>query len=434
MGITYISEEKLFKLDTPKTTYCIGLIDQEGFLGHAYYGRRIHNVQGVSALMRLCENPMTPETNARDRLSFLDSFPTEYSAHGVGDYRESSVRVRSAGGHSAVLLTYDSHEIYQGKEALAGLPATFGGDGEVTTLAITCRDRALGLRAVLSYSVFEDTDAIARSVRFYNDSDQPIFLEKAMSACLDMDDRDYDMITLHGSWARERRMDRRRVSHGKHAVSSLRGEPGHQEHPFLALLEHTATQTRGDVYGFSFVYSGNFRMQAERSQFDSVRVTVGIEPEDFSWKLASGESFQTPEVILVYSGEGLGGMSRAYHDLYRKHLIRSPYRNKKRPILINNWEATYFDFDEEKLLDIRDPYIHTGVDFNASSAAMEGEVGATIRIGTLLAAGFGMAFPALKWFLRWRKRCKARPPKPERKTKKPKGHPPEEPPTEKPAA
>mgnify|MGYP001038038363 FL=1 len=175
MGITYISEEKLFKLDTPKTTYCIGLIDQEGFLGHAYYGRRIHNVQGVSALMRLCENPMTPETNARDRLSFLDSFPTEYSAHGVGDYRESSVRVRSAGGHSAVLLTYDSHEIYQGKEALAGLPATFGGDGEVTTLAITCRDRALGLRAVLSYSVFEDTDAIARSVRFYNDSDQPIF-------------------------------------------------------------------------------------------------------------------------------------------------------------------------------------------------------------------------------------------------------------------
>lgn len=352
MGITYISEEKLFKLDTPKTTYCIGLIDQEGFLGHAYYGRRIHNVQGVSALMRLCENPMTPETNARDRLSFLDSFPTEYSAHGVGDYRESSVRVRSAGGHSAVLLTYDSHEIYQGKEALAGLPATFGGDGEVTTLAITCRDRALGLRAVLSYSVFEDTDAIARSVRFYNDSDQPIFLEKAMSACLDMDDRDYDMITLHGSWARERRMDRRRVSHGKHAVSSLRGEPGHQEHPFLALLEHMATQTRGDVYGFSFVYSGNFRMQAERSQFDSVRVTVGIEPEDFSWKLASGESFQTPEVILVYSGEGLGGMSRAYHDLYRKHLIRSPYRNKKRPILINNWEATYFDFDEEKLLDI----------------------------------------------------------------------------------
>lgn len=122
-----------------------------------------------------------------------------------------------------MLLTYDSHEIYQGKEALAGLPATFGGDGEVTTLAITCRDRALGLRAVLSYSVFEDTDAIARSVRFYNDSDQPIFLEKAMSACLDMDDRDYDMITLHGSWARERRMDRRRVSHGKHAVSSLRG-------------------------------------------------------------------------------------------------------------------------------------------------------------------------------------------------------------------
>ncbi len=352
MGITYLEEERLFKLDTPNTTYCIGLIDGEGFLGHAYYGRRIHNIQGISALMRICENPLTPETNARDRLSFLDSFPTEYSGHGVGDYRESSIRVRSCAGHSAVLLTYVSHEIYRGKNKLEGLPATFGNEEEVTTLAITCRDAALGLRAVLTYSVFEDTDAIARSVCFYNDGDSPVCLEKAMSACLDMDNRDFDMLTLHGSWARERHMDRRRVSHGKHAVASLRGEPGHQEHPFMALLEHTATQTRGDVYGFSLVYSGNFRIQAELNQFDSVRVTAGIEPEDFSWKLASGESFQTPEVILVYSGEGLGGMSRAYHDLYRKHLIRSPYRNKKRPILINNWEATYFDFNEEKLLDI----------------------------------------------------------------------------------
>lgn len=352
MGIAYISEEKLFKLDTPGTTYCISIIDEEGFLGHAYYGRKIDNVRGISALMRIHENPMTPQTNARDRLSFLDCFPTEYSTHGVGDYRESSIRVRSAAGHSAVLLTYESHEIYRGKAGLAGLPATFGDESEVTTLAITCRDSVLGLRAVLLYSVFEDTDAIARSVRIYNDSDQPIFLEKAMSVCLDMDNRDFDMITLHGSWARERHMDRRRVSHGKHAVSSLRGEPGHQEHPFLAVLEHTATQTRGDVYGFSFVYSGNFRMQAEMNQFASVRVTVGIEPEDFSWKLAPGESFQTPEAVLVYSGEGLGGMSRTYHDLYRKHLIRSPYREKKRPILINNWEATYFDFDEKKLLDI----------------------------------------------------------------------------------
>lgn len=352
MGITFIPEERLFKLDTPNTTYCICIVDQEGFLGHAYYGRRLEAVQGISALTRIHENPMTPQVNARDRLSFLDSFPTEYSAHGVGDYRESSVRVRSAAGHSAVLLTYESHEIVQGKPALDGLPATFGSQEEVTTLAITCRDKALGLRAVLYYSVFEDVDAIARSMCFYNDSEQPLYLEKAMSACLDMDNRDYDMITLHGSWARERHMDRRRVSHGIQAVSSLRGEPGHQEHPFLALLEHSATQARGDVYGFSFVYSGNFRMQTQRNQFDSIRVTVGIEPEDFSWKLTSGESFQTPEAVLVYSSEGLGGMSRVFHDLFRAHLIRSPYRNRKRPILINNWEATYFDFDEKKLLDI----------------------------------------------------------------------------------
>ncbi len=352
MGIIFCEKEKLFKLDTPNTTYIIGLIAEEGFLGHAYYGSKIEDVQGASALMRIYEAPFTPDTNARDRLSFLDCFPTEYSAHGVGDYRESSIRVKTKSGHSAVLLTYVSHEIYKGKDKLEGLPATFGAEDEVTTLAITCEDKAIGLKAVLRYSVFENVDAIARSIEVINAGSDAIVLNKVMSSCLDMDNRDFDMITMHGSWARERHMERKTLGHGKHCVASLRGEGGHQEHQFIALLEKTATQTYGEVYGFHLVYSGNFRMMAEVNQFNSVRVIGGIEPEDFSWVLKSGESFQAPEMILVYSGAGLGGMSRAYHDLYRNHLIRSPYKNKKRPILINNWEATYFDFNEEKLLDI----------------------------------------------------------------------------------
>ncbi len=352
MGIIFCEKERLFKLDTPNTTYIIGLIAEEGFLGHAYYGSKIEDIQGASALMRIYEAPFTPDTNARDRLSFLDCFPTEYSAHGVGDYRESSIRVKTKSGHSAVLLTYVSHEIYKGKDKLEGLPATFGDKEAVTTLAITCEDKSIGLKAVLRYSVFEKVDAIARSVEVINAGSDAVVLNKVMSSCLDMDNRDFDMITMHGSWARERHMKRKQLGHGKHSVASLRGEGGHQEHQFIALLEKTATQTYGDVYGFHLIYSGNFRMLAEVNQFNSVRVVGGIEPEDFSWILNAGEAFQTPEMILVYSATGLGGMSRAYHDLYRNHLIRSPYKNKKRPILINNWEATYFDFNEEKLLDI----------------------------------------------------------------------------------
>ena len=352
MGIIFCEKERLFKLDTPNTTYIIGLIAEEGFLGHAYYGNKVEDIQGASALMRIYEAPFTPDTNARDRLSFLDCFPTEYSAHGVGDYRESSIRVKTKGGHSAVLLTYVSHEIYKGKDKLKGLPATFGNEDEVTTLAITCEDKVIGLKAILRYSVFEKVDAIARSVEVINAGNDKIILNKVMSSCLDMDNRDFDMITMHGSWARERHMERKSLGHGKHSVASVRGEGGHQDHQFMALLEKTATQTYGDVYGFHLVYSGNFRMMAEVNQFNSVRVIGGIEPEDFSWVLNAGESFQAPEMILVYSSAGLGGMSRAFHDLYRNHLIRSPYKDKKRPILINNWEATYFDFNEEKLLDI----------------------------------------------------------------------------------
>ena len=352
MGIIYLEQPRLFKLDTPNTTYLIAITCEEGFLGHVYYGKKLEDTLGAEEFLRTQEPPFTPETNNRDRVTFMDSFPWEYSSHGVGDYRESSVRVKDVNGCSAVLLTYVSHVIRDGKPALEGLPATFAGEGRAQTLEITCEDKSLGLRAVLTYSVFENTDAIARSVRFENIGEKTIRLEKAMSSCLDMDDRGFEALTLHGSWARERHMERKPIGHGKFSVSTLRGESSHQEQPFLALLTPGTDQNKGEVYGFHLVYSGNFLMQAEIHQFGSVRVVAGINPEDFSWKLEAGETFQTPEAILVYSGEGLGGMTRNFHALYRNHLIRSPYLHKKRPILINNWEATYFDFDEQKLLDI----------------------------------------------------------------------------------
>jgi alpha-galactosidase len=173
-----------------------------------------------------------------------------------------------------------------------------------------------------------------------------------MSMSVDMDQTDYRMLTLHGSWARERQMDFRSIGYGKQSVGSTRGESSHQEHPFVALVSEKATQESGEVYGFHFVYSGNFLAQVEKNQFDSLRVQVGIHPDNFCYQLKQGDTFTAPEVVMTYSANGLGQMSRNLHDLYREHLIRSPYRTKERPVLINNWEATYFEFDTEKLLSI----------------------------------------------------------------------------------
>ena len=351
MAIRYSEQTRSFQLDTKAASYVIGIVDAENFVGHAYFGKKLGE-DDVTYLLRCGENPFTPERNARDRLSFLDSFPMEYPCGGVGDFRESAIVVRSNGGHRGVQLTYDSHCIYKGKKPLEGLPATWGSEADCETLELTLTDNVLNLKAMLSYSIFEGIDAVCRSVRLTNCSDEPVFIERIMSASMDMDNREYDKILLHGSWARERRIDRTPVSYGVQGMSSLRGEEGHQTHPFMALLDKTATEDTGEVYGINLVYSGNFLTQCDRSQFDSVRLMTGINPEGFCWKLNPGESFQAPEAVLVYSCEGLGGMSRTFHDLYRQHLIRGEYRDKKRPILINNWEATYFNFNTEKLLDI----------------------------------------------------------------------------------
>lgn len=351
MNITYNEQSRVFKLDTAHTSYCIGIVDDDNFVGHIYYGRKLSD-DNLVYLMRTTENPFVPSQNNRDRTSFLDTFPMEYTGNDLGDYREGTLTVRTVGGHTAVSLSYISHRIYDGKAPLSGLPATFGKDTECKTLELTCEDKILHLQVILSYSVFADNDAIARSVKIVNNAQEPIYLTKVLTACIDMDNEDYEMITLHGSWARERAIQTRTVLKGKQSVSSVRGESSHQEHPFMAWKKSTTTEESGDIYAMNFVYSGNFLAQIEANQFGSMRAMMGIHPHNFCWKLEAGEIFQAPEVICVYSAEGIGGMTRCFHDLYRNHLIRGEYRNKKRPILINNWEATYFDFNTEKLLGI----------------------------------------------------------------------------------
>ncbi len=353
MGITFDAEKRIFKLDTPGTSYIMGVEDPFGYLLHYYYGKRLHGGD-VAYLSRTWEPPYTPERNNRDKLSFLDCAPFEYPTGGIGDFREHCLEIRTAGGHNAVEAGYRRHTIINGKPSLPGLPATFGSGDDCQTLLITLADDCLGLEIELQYTVFEKLDAITRSVKVTNlgTREDTIYLTKVLSACLDMDNRDFSMLSLHGAWARERRIQYRKIGHGRQGVFSERGESSHQEHPFIALTTPDISQTGGQVYGFHFVYSGNFLAQTGLDQFDQVRTVMGINPCHFCWKLGAGESFQTPEVVMVYSAEGLGQMTRTLHDLYRHHLIRSLWRDKKRPILINNWEATYFNFNTDKLLDI----------------------------------------------------------------------------------
>lgn len=351
MNITFNKEKRIFKLDTQNCSYIMQIVDSEGFIGHVYYGARI-NDEDISYRMRIAEPPFVPSVNARDRGSFLDTFPTEYSGNGVGDYRLSSIEIEDENGHSAIQPLYAGHRIFKGKKPIPGLPATFAGEDESMTLEIDAADKTAGVKLILSYSIFADSDAIVRSVRFENISDKTIKLNKIMSVCMDMDDEEYKLLTLHGSWARERHMEYRDIGHGVQGISSVRGESSHQANPFMALVQSRADQEHGQVYGFNFVYSGNFTAQVEKNQFDSLRLVMGINPKEFCFVIEPGETFNAPEVVMVYSDEGLGKMTRTYHDLYRTHLIRSKYVDKPRPVLINNWEATYFDFDSDKLLAI----------------------------------------------------------------------------------
>ncbi|MDE6357031.1 MAG: alpha-galactosidase, partial [Eubacteriales bacterium] len=306
----------------------------------------------IKYLLRPEEHQKTPSNNLREKTMFLDTFPMEYPEYGMGDYRESALCIRNINGHLASESLYSSYEIIKGKPTLQGLPSTFGNESNCETLCITCIDEVLKMEIKHFYTVFEGLDVIARHIEIKNFGEEKFYIEKVLSASIDMDDDNFEMLSLCGSWARERHIQRMPIGYGRQNVASFKGESSHQEHPFIALVKKDANEDYGDVYAMHFVYSGNFKAQVEKSQLDSIRMSMGIHSDHFSWKLRPNETFIAPEVILTYSDSGLGKMTRNLHDLYRNHLIRSKYKSTKRPILINNWEATYFDFNEEKLLDI----------------------------------------------------------------------------------
>lgn len=347
LSITYNEKEKVFHLKASDMSYIIQVCD-DGKIAHTYWGRKIKNInfQGKSIISTLNYNPKACDFN-------MDVLPQEYPSYGTGDFRSPAYHIQLENGTTISSLEYLSHNIYSGKSKLKNLPAVYvENDDEADTLEITLLDKVTGLNVILIYTVFKNYSVITRSTKFINKGNARLKLLKAMSACVDFDSSNYDMLQLSGAWAREKSIYRRELVPGIQAIDSARGFSSPQQNPFIALLSKNADETNGEVFGFNLVYSGNFLAEAYVDQFLKARVNIGINPFDFSWIIESKAEFQTPEVVMVYSKNGIGDMSRTYHRLYRNRLCRGNYRDKVRPILVNNWEATYFNFNEEKIKEI----------------------------------------------------------------------------------
>lgn len=365
MSINFNSETQAFKLDTCSSSYVIG-INRYGYLMHNYYGAPISDdaLEYLNYGSRHSSHFPRVEMEGGDIPFFSKSLHRmEYSCNGCGDFRGSALSILRENGTPDTDIKYVSHKIYAGKPSIEGQPATYATESEATTLEITCLDSVSGAEVTLFYTVFENLAAMTRHVIVKNTSDKVMNVQRVLSACVDFHDaRDMDFIHLYGSWSKERRFERVPMIHGAQSVSSKLGCSSHMHNPFIALCSHDATEDYGDVYGFNLVYTGNFLASADMDPDGGARVLIGINPEGFSWRLEPGEHFVAPEAVMVYSNEGLNGMSRTFHKLYRNNLCRGEWKNKRRPILVNNWEATYFDFDEEKLYDIAKTASELGIE------------------------------------------------------------------------
>ena len=362
MPIIYNEKTREFHLYNQEISYIIKILDNDQ-PGQLYYGKRLTHREDFSHLFEYAMRDMSPYAFEGNSTFSLENIKQEYPTFGCGDMRFPAYEIERENGSHVVEFVYKEHKIYNGKPKLEGLPATYvESDDEAQTLELVLEDTSINTRIVLLYTIYEAFPVIARSVRFECDSDEKITLLSAMSACVDLPDKDYEMIDLAGVWARERHVRRHKLDYGIQSIYSMRGCSSYQFNPFLALARENADEFQGQVYGFSLVYSGNFLAQTEVDNYDTARVLMGIHPNGFKWTLGKGESFQTPEMVMVYSEAGLNGMSQTFHKLYRTRLARGTRRDKVRPILINSWEAFYFDFDAPKLLGLADAATDLGME------------------------------------------------------------------------
>lgn len=340
MPIYFNETHSLFHLQSKNMSYVLQILN--GYPAHAYWGKKLNNNHDLAHLL------------VQEKDYALDWLPQEYPQYGSGDHRNPAYQIMlEEDGSRITELIYKDHRIKKGKPKLEGLPHVYTENiDEADTLELTLVDYYTGLEVVLTYTILADYDVICRSVRFNNHGKQTLHLLRALSTSVDFRGSDFEALYLAGAWTREANIERHPLGPGTLLIDSKRGASSHQLNPFFALIRPGTDENHGEVFAFSFVYSGNFVATAEVDQFFNTRVSMGLNPFDFSWKLEAGATFQTPEVVMVYSSKGIGEMSRTYHRLYRTRLARGVYRDKVRPILVNNWEATYFNFNEKKLEEI----------------------------------------------------------------------------------
>ncbi len=363
--ITFHSGSRVFRLDTGTTSYAF-FVNAYGYLSHLYYGARVPDEEGLAALARTVSGRPSFQPNppgVPNGAYSPDVDLQEFSGFNTGDFRPGSAAVRWADGSRAADAKYVSHRVLPGVPALEDLPcARAGDDPGVETLEVVLRDSTGGAEFTLRYTVFPECDVIVRSVSVRNTGDAPFAVARLMSAQLDLRRGATDLVQLPGAWARERFAERLPLGHGTHSLRSVRGATGHNMNNAFALVDPSTTETLGDAYGFALCYSGNFRAEIDTDSFGTVRVLTGINPETFSWPLAPGETFEAPQAFLTFSPEGLGGMSRRFHDFLRRHLIDPAWAPRTRPVLINNWEATYFNFNTEKILSLAETAAKNGIE------------------------------------------------------------------------
>ena len=351
--IAYNKQSGTFTLHTKHTTYQLA-VHPTGVVQHVYYGPRLRDGCDLTGLLRYADRGFSPNPDeaGTDRTFSLDTTPQEYSTCGVGDFRLPSIEFELPSGSHTADLRYVRSRIWRGKYTLEGLPAFLGGTEEWETLCVVLRDDAAQVEAELLYGVLEEYDLITRSVLVRNQGKEPVRLCRCASLCLDFQRSDLDMITFDGAHVMERCPSRAPLRPGVQSAGSIRGASSHQHNPFVILCDRDANEDYGLCYGSMLLYSGNFQAEAEAGQFESARLVMGINPYHFTWTLEPGAIFSAPEAAMICSEAGLGEMSRRFHRAIRDHLLRDPLGGQRRPVLVNNWEATYFDFDPEKLLAI----------------------------------------------------------------------------------
>lgn len=352
MPIIYHEASQEFHIFNNEVSYIIEIMENKQ-LSNLYYGKRIHDKESFHYLHEEMPRSQAVFSCPPPSVLCLQYTKQEYPSYGTGDFRYGAFTIKQENGSSITDFKYVSHSIYSGKKKIEPLPATYiEKDEEATSLEIVLYDQVIDTHLILTYTIYEELPVITRHAKFIHNGEETIILTNAMSGCVDLPDPDFDMIHLSGAWSRERYVKIRSLEQGVQSIYSMRGASSTEHNPFIALKRKETTELLGEVYGFSLVYSGSFLAQVEVCTHDMTRILMGIHPNNFEWVLHKGESFQTPELVMVYSDEGLNKMSQTYHKLYRTRLARGVWRDRERPILLNNWEATYMDFNEEKILNL----------------------------------------------------------------------------------